>query len=75
MSFIDKAKAKLEEVAKDAKPKAEALREKAKPMAEKLQEKAGEALDSAKKSAEAFREGHSGKDEPPTASTEAPPTG
>ena len=36
MSFLDKAKAKAEELAKQAKPKAEEMREKAKPMAEKI---------------------------------------
>ena len=63
MSFLDKAKAKLEEAAKNAKPMAEKLQERAKPMAEKAQVKAGEAFESVKKSAEGFREGLT-KDDP-----------
>ena len=63
MSFLDKAKAKLEDAAKNAKPMAEKLQERAKPMAEKAQARAGEAFDTLKKSAEGFREGLT-KDDP-----------
>lgn len=77
MSFLDKAKAKLEDAAKNAKPMAEKLQERAKPMAEKAQSKAGEALDTLKKSAEGFREGLT-KDDPADAAPvepEPPATG
>lgn len=72
MSFVDKAKAKLEEAAKNAKPMAEKMQERAKPMAEKMQAKAGEAFEQAKKSAESFRDGLQ-KDDPEDVPGEVPP--
>ena len=73
MSFMDKAKAKLEEAAKNAKPMAEKMQERAKPMAAKAQAKAGEAMESLKKSAEGFREGLT-KDDPEEGAADAKPT-
>jgi len=75
MGFLDRAKERAEELAKKAKPMAEDLskkakpaaenmREKAKPMAKTLGEKASALAAQAKKSAEEFRGGLHGDDEP-----------
>ena len=58
MGFLDKARAKAEELAKTAKPKAEEAKQKAGPLAEKMKAKAAEVGKSLKGSAENFRDGY-----------------
>lgn len=65
MGFLDRAKEKADELARQAKPKAEQARAKAKPMAEKLRDRSGKAAKSLKDSADGFREGWRDDDETP----------
>jgi hypothetical protein len=76
MGFLDKAKAKAEELAKQAKPAmqqakekagpmAAQAREKAKPMAEKMKDSAEQAAKKAKAKADEMRENRKTDDSPP----------
>jgi hypothetical protein len=65
MGFLDRAKEKAEELAKQARPAAEQAKVKAKPMADKLRDRTGKAAKSLKDSAEGFRGGLRGDDDPP----------
>ena len=73
MGFLDRAKAKAEELAEKAKPAAENAREKAKPMAEKLKDRSVKAAGQLKETAENFREGLQGKDDEPGGDTTGRP--
>lgn len=64
MGFLDRAKEKAEELAKQAKPMAEQAREKAKPMAEKVKDGSVKVAKSAKDKAEDLRNKQRGGDGP-----------
>ena len=77
MGFLDRAREKAEELAKQAKPAAQQAREKAGPMvqqarekagpmAEKMREGTGRAAKNLKQSADSFREGYRGDKDKPT---------
>lgn len=73
MGFLDRAKEKAEELAKQAKPAAERAKVKATPMAEKMRDRTGKAAQSLKDSAVGFRDGLNGDDKPPTVPDAQPP--
>ena len=65
MGFLDKAKAKAEELAKQAKPAMQQAKEKAGPMADKMKEGAGQAAKKAKAKADEMRDNRKTDGTPP----------
>lgn len=75
MGFLDRAKQKAEELAKQAKPAAEQAKLKAKPMGEKVRDRSGKAAKALKETADGFREGLRGDEEPPSTAKPRPKPG